>query len=95
MKTLIKAILCGDTRPSRDGTGENWQYGSRGLGLALHLYITSSGGKKRKKLLEGAFPLGITHFDTSPYYGFGLAESDLDFLMLPRSTSIFLGVLLS
>ena len=34
-------------------------------------------GSHRQRLLETAFSVGITHFDTSPYYGFGLAESDL------------------
>jgi len=29
------------------------------------------------RLLDAAFSAGVTHFDTSPYYGFGVAESDL------------------
>lgn len=32
---------------------------------------------KRRHLLETAAASGITHFDTSPYYGYGLAEFDL------------------
>ena len=31
----------------------------------------------RVRLLKSAYDIGITHFDTSPYYGFGLAELDL------------------
>ena len=33
--------------------------------------------KKRNMLLEKALSLGITHFDTSPYYGYGLSEVEL------------------
>ena len=44
-----------------------------GLG-SLHHVPTSS---KRQALLSGAFDLGFTHFDSSPYYGFGLAEAEL------------------
>lgn len=33
--------------------------------------------KERQKLLNLAYEEGITHFDTSPYYGQGLAEIDL------------------
>ncbi len=33
--------------------------------------------KDRCRLLECAFDHGISHFDTSPYYGFGLAEKDI------------------
>lgn len=33
--------------------------------------------KERQRLLEAAAEIGITHFDTSPFYGFGLAEKDL------------------
>lgn len=32
---------------------------------------------QRQKLLEAAASAGITHLDTSPYYGYGLAESDV------------------
>lgn len=39
------------------------------------------GKRQRQRLLETAASVGITHFDTAPYYGFGLAENDLgDFL---------------
>ncbi len=33
--------------------------------------------RQRRRLLETAASSGITHFDTSPYYGYGLAEYDL------------------
>jgi len=46
-----------------------------GYGTAsLHWKISS---KARQKLLSSAYEEGITHFDTSPYYGDGLAEIDL------------------
>ena len=32
---------------------------------------------KRLALLEAAVDAGFTHFDTAPYYGFGMAERDL------------------
>jgi len=32
---------------------------------------------KRAHLLAAAFDHGFTHFDTAPYYGFGIAERDL------------------
>jgi len=32
---------------------------------------------QRRRLLDCAADAGFTHFDTSPYYGFGLAELDL------------------
>jgi len=33
--------------------------------------------RARRHLLHAALDIGITHFDTAPYYGFGLAESAL------------------
>jgi len=46
-----------------------------GFGTASmhHLPIASH----RRRLLEAALDSGITHFDTSPYYAYGLAETDL------------------
>ena len=41
---------------------------------SLHHLLSS---KKRILLLEKALSLGITHFDTSPYYGYGLSEIDV------------------
>ena len=34
-------------------------------------------GRQRQNLLAAAFEHGFTHFDTSPYYGFGIAEREL------------------
>jgi aryl-alcohol dehydrogenase-like predicted oxidoreductase len=46
-----------------------------GFGTAsLHHSISQN---NRIKLISYAASLGITHFDTSPYYGYGLAELDL------------------
>jgi len=43
--------------------------------------------KKRQQILKTAFTLGITHFDTSPYYGLGLAELELgQFIKQHRSS---------
>jgi aryl-alcohol dehydrogenase-like predicted oxidoreductase len=38
---------------------------------------------KRLALLEAVIDSGITHFDTAPYYGFGMAERDMG-AVLPR-----------
>lgn len=49
------------------------------LGTAtLHHVFSSS---KRQKLLNVAASAGISHFDTSPFYGFGLAECDVGALL--------------
>lgn len=46
-----------------------------GFGTAsLHHTLSS---KARLELLNTAFDLGITHFDTSPYYGYGFTEKVL------------------
>ncbi len=52
---------------------------------SLHHLISR---KKRNVLLETALSLGITHFDTSPYYGHGLAELDLGILLKGRRRDI-------
>ncbi len=44
----------------------------------------------RLHLLETAFSNGITHFDTSPYYGFGLAETDVGKFLANRRDSVTL-----
>ncbi len=41
---------------------------------SLHHLPTSS---QRQALLATAFDQGFSHFDTAPYYGFGLAESEV------------------
>jgi aryl-alcohol dehydrogenase-like predicted oxidoreductase len=40
----------------------------------LHQLLRS---RKRQDLLAAAFDLGVRHFDTSPYYGHGIAEREL------------------
>lgn len=44
----------------------------------------------RLRVLEAAFDAGITHFDTSPYYGFGLAEEDLGVFLQERRDRVTL-----
>jgi aryl-alcohol dehydrogenase-like predicted oxidoreductase len=41
---------------------------------SLHHLPTS---RRRQDLLAAAFDYGFTHFDTAPYYGFGIAEQEL------------------
>jgi aryl-alcohol dehydrogenase-like predicted oxidoreductase len=41
---------------------------------SLHHLPTS---RRRQDLLAAAFDNGLTHFDSSPYYGFGIAEEEL------------------
>ena len=45
------------------------------FGTASLHHLPSGGG--RQNLLAEAFDRGFTHFDTAPYYGFGLAELEL------------------
>lgn len=52
------------------------------LGTASLHHIFSA--RQRQRMLESAASLGISHFDTSPYYGYGLSESDLGSFMQGR-----------
>lgn len=45
------------------------------LGTASLHHLFSS--VQRQRLIQASAVVGITHFDTSPYYGYGLAETDL------------------
>lgn len=45
------------------------------FGTASLLNVGAS--RQRQRLLYAAVDAGFTHFDTSPYYGFGVAERDL------------------
>ena len=52
------------------------------LAVSRFVFGTSSlfsvgSAAKRRRLLEAAVDHGFTHFDTAPYYGFGMAERDL------------------
>lgn len=56
-----------------------WSFGT---GSLHHLALAS----KRSRLLNSAADTGFTHFDTSPYYGYGLAEHDLGRFLRGRRT---------
>ena len=58
--------------------GTNFDVSRLSFGTANlhHLYSSHA----RQALLQAAFDIGITHFDTSPYYGYGLAEQELGIL---------------
>ena len=51
-----------------------------------HLFNTTD----RQRLLRAAADLGITHFDSSPYYGYGLAEADLGRFIRGRRSAVTL-----
>ncbi len=59
------------------------------LGTASLHHIYSA--KQRQALLEVAATAGITHFDTSPYYGYGLAETDLGVFLKGQRTAFTVG----
>ena len=62
--------------------GTNIQVSKFGFGTAsLHHLISRS---KRQKILGAAEKVGITHFDTSPYYGDGIAENELGIFLEGR-----------
>ncbi|MBD3730927.1 MAG: aldo/keto reductase [Sphingomonadales bacterium] len=55
-----------------------------GTGLAVSRFIFGTASlfnvgsaKERAALLDAAVDAGFTHFDTAPYYGFGMAERDM------------------
>jgi aryl-alcohol dehydrogenase-like predicted oxidoreductase len=41
------------------------------------LFNASLSARERGRLLNAAYDAGFTHFDTAPYYAFGIAERDL------------------
>lgn len=52
------------------------------LAVSRFVFGTSSlfsvgSAARRRRLLDAAVDQGFTHFDTAPYYGFGMAERDL------------------
>jgi aryl-alcohol dehydrogenase-like predicted oxidoreductase len=55
-----------------------------GTGSLHHLRSSAS----RQTLLYTAFDAGITHFDTSPYYGYGLAEKALGRFLRGRRAAV-------
>jgi len=56
------------------------------LGTASLHHLYSSHG--RQALLQAALDIGITHFDTSPYYGYGLAEQELGIFQMRNRGAI-------
>ena len=52
---------------------------------SLHHVPTS---RRRQDLLAVAFDRGFTHFDTAPYYGFGIAEQELGRFLKGRRGSV-------
>lgn len=59
-----------------------------GTDLAVSRFIFGTAGlfnagpaAARQRLLEAAVEAGFTHFDTAPYYGFGVAERELGLLL--------------
>ena len=46
---------------------------SYGTGSIHHIFWSA----ERQRLLDGAYDFGLTHFDTSPYYGFGMSELEI------------------
>lgn len=66
-----------------DMTGLRVSRWAFGTGSLHHLALAST----RRRLLDRAADSGFTHFDTSPYYGYGLAEHDLGRFMGGRRAS--------
>lgn len=67
-----------------------------GTGLSVSRFIFGTGGllsvgdaSRRSRLLRAAVDAGFTHFDTSPYYGFGIAERDLGDVLKARPEVTF------
>jgi aryl-alcohol dehydrogenase-like predicted oxidoreductase len=47
------------------------------FGFGTSSLLRSGTARQRARLLAAAYDYGFTHFDTAPYYGFGVAERDL------------------
>lgn len=55
------------------------------IGMGTTGLLALDGDKKRQEILERAFELGVRHYDTAPYYGYGEAERALGrFIRLRR-----------
>jgi D-threo-aldose 1-dehydrogenase len=51
--------------------------------------LNAGDARTRQRLLDAVVDTGFTHFDTAPYYGFGIAERDLaPILHKHRNTSV-------
>ena len=57
-----------------------------GFGTASLHHVLSK--KNRHDILQTSIDLGITHFDTAPYYGFGLAEVELGSVLSSKRDSV-------
>jgi aryl-alcohol dehydrogenase-like predicted oxidoreductase len=66
------------TLPGTDLRVSRFSFGTAGL------FNVSLSARARAKLLGAAFDSGFTHFDTAPYYGFGIAERDLRTFLASR-----------
>ena len=56
------------------------------FGTSGHLSILSK--KKRQYLFNMAVDNNFSHFDTSPYYGFGLAEKELKDILKNKDLTV-------
>lgn len=56
--------------PGTDMRVSRFAFGTAGL-------FNAGGAKRRADVLAAAWDHGFTHFDTAPFYGFGIAERDL------------------
>jgi D-threo-aldose 1-dehydrogenase len=59
------------TLPGTDLRISRFSFGTAGL------FNASGSARERGRLLAAAYDNGFTHFDTVPYYAFGIAERDL------------------
>jgi aryl-alcohol dehydrogenase-like predicted oxidoreductase len=57
--------------PGTDIRVSRFSFGTAGL------FNASLSARERGRLLSAAYDAGFTHFDTAPYYAFGIAERDL------------------
>ncbi len=70
------------TLPGTDLTMSKFVFGTASL-------FNAGSRAQRLALLEAVIDAGITHFDTAPYYGFGMAERDMG-EVLPRHPNVTL-----
>lgn len=77
----LSAIVRRTTLPGTDIETSRIGFGT---GSLHHLYSR----RQRQTLLHEALSGGITHFDTSPFYGLGLAERDLGAFLRGRRDQV-------
>ncbi len=71
-------------RVTLQGTDINMSRLSFGTASLHHLPTI----RRRQNLLSAAFDHGFTHFDTAPYYGFGIAEQELGRFLKGRRSRV-------